>query len=87
MIEFRAKVAEWSALRDELALLERSEHPDITDRHGRVWVWAGRGDLYVHDETVAIPKAWISTWGWPSSVTDKNPNYRKLCDICRRSAS
>lgn len=54
----------------------------ITDRFGRVWISAGR-NLYTHDDTISIPRGWVQTWGLPSRKLATNPNYARLCDICR----
>lgn len=78
-------IADWQAARAALAAYERAEHPDLTDRYGRVWTWRGRGDLYVHDDTLAFPRDSITGagLGLPSPRLADNPNYSKLCDICR----
>lgn len=75
-------VADWTEARRELAELERAEHPDITDRYGRVWTWLA-GELYRHDETLAFPKAMIDGARLPSPDLANNPNYSKLCATCR----
>lgn len=75
-------IDEWQALRAELAALERAEHPDITDRFGRVWVWKS-GDLYSHDRTLARPRDHIDQIGLPSARLADNPNYAGLCARCR----
>jgi hypothetical protein len=77
-----AAIVEWRAIRAELAALERAEHPDITDRHGRVWSW-WKGDLYRHDDTLAVPADLVADWGLPGARLADNPNYAGLCDICR----
>jgi len=76
-----AKINEWQRMRAELKALERAEHPDIIDHHGRTWSWKSR-DLYVHD-SMAWPKSVIEDGrhGLPSPELADNPNYR-LCDIC-----
>lgn len=76
-------IDEWTAARRALAEVERAEHPDITDRHGRVWIWKGHGDLYTHDETLACPMAWIAELGLPPVTLATNRNYSELCHICR----
>lgn len=60
------------------------DRPDITDRHGRVWVWKS-GSLYTHDDTLTIPESFIhdERVGLPSPNLAGNPAYAKLCDICR----
>lgn len=89
----RAAVAEWHALRKAVADTEWEEHPPITDKFGRIWYWrrgddcGGRSDLYVHDDTMAIPGDWLRAGrvGLPlPGLADTNPNYSKLCSICRR---
>lgn len=78
-------LAEWTALREQIAEIERAEHPDITDRFGRVWVW-WKGDLYRHCGH-CIPGEWITSTehpiGLPSPTLADNPNYQ-LCEICRQ---
>lgn len=78
-------IADWQAARAELAAIERAEHPDITDHHGRVWTWKpGRGDVYVHDG-MAFPKDFLTEPGHIGLPTQKvldNPNYGHLCAIC-----
>lgn len=76
-------IADWQDARTALAELERAEHPDITDRHGRVWTWRGRGDLYRHDG-MACPKEFVldGAIGLPSQAVLDNPNYGELCGIC-----
>jgi hypothetical protein len=59
--------------------MERSEHPDITDRFGRVWTWKPR-DLYHHCGT-ACPAYMIGNFGLPTQRALDNPNY-ELCAIC-----
>lgn len=78
-------VKEWQETRSALREFEQSEHPDIMDRHGRTWIWRDK-DLYVHDETLAMTRDMIEspTLGLPSAVLADNPNYEKLCSICRR---
>ncbi|MFI9123827.1 hypothetical protein ACIGW0_31300 [Streptomyces bikiniensis] len=73
-------IIEWQAARAELAELERAEHPDLTDRFGRVWTWRGRGDLYRHCGNAA-PAYMIDQFGIPSQRVLDNPNY-DLCVIC-----
>jgi hypothetical protein len=76
-------LGEWRAARHAFAEMERAEHPDIIDQHGRVWTWRG-GDLYAHDDTLAFPKALIDGGlGLPSAALADNPNYSRLCAICR----
>lgn len=75
-------LADWRAARLVLAALERQEHPDIEDRFGRVWVWKS-GDLYTHDATLAFPAAFIDWARLPSPELAGNPNYARLCAICR----
>jgi hypothetical protein len=87
VINMTEKIARWLDLRQQIAELDRASHPDITDRYGRVWVWSS-GDLYVHDETIAISRDWIASWGLPArGLADRNPNYAKLCGICRHEAA
>jgi hypothetical protein len=76
------RIAEWQAARDELAAAELAEHPDITDHHGRVWVWVD-GDLYRH-----CGMAWTSAQIrntehlLPSASLFSNRNY-SFCSICK----
>lgn len=62
----------------------RAEYPDLTDRHGRVWTWYA-GDLYTHDDTLTMPRTWVESPAirLPSPRLVRNPNYGRLCDICR----
>jgi hypothetical protein len=77
---------EWRGARVELAAIEASEHPDLIDKHGRVWVfWTGGGDapLYRHDKGLAKPATMVmgEDTGLPKAILADNPNYR-LCSIC-----
>jgi hypothetical protein len=79
----RGMLAEWQALRAELRAVEEAEHPPFTDQFGRVWTWKG-GDLWTHDDTLAFPRDMIGRLtGRPSESLRDNPNYWRLCDICR----
>jgi hypothetical protein len=75
-------VDEWATARAALAELERAEHPDITDRYGRVWAWKS-GDIYRHDG-MAFPRALVESnaMGLPSQSALDNPNYGELCTVC-----
>lgn len=74
----------WRELRAELAAIEQAEHPDVTDRHGRTWVW-WKGDLYRHDGHLAFPLEMIvhPRFGLPAPRLADNPNYPNLCETCR----
>lgn len=72
-------VNDWTNARAELHELERAEHPDVTDRFGRVWTWRGK-DLYAHCG-IAAPKDMIDDFVLPSQTALDNPNYDP-CDIC-----
>lgn len=74
----------WQDARRELAGLDAAEHPDVTDRFGRVWAWKS-GDLYTHDGTLAFPRKFIDdeSLGLPSAQLADNPNYSRLCTTCR----
>jgi hypothetical protein len=78
-------ITEWQSTRAQLAELERAEHLDITDAHGRVWTWkSGAGDIYTHDG-MAFPGDWLKKpgrIGLPSQTVLDNPNYDKLCTVC-----
>jgi hypothetical protein len=75
-------IDEWRAARSELAEIERAEHPDIIDHHGRIWTWIS-GDLYRHCQ-LAWPERFIrAPHGLPSPRLADNPNYR-LCEICTK---
>ena len=74
-------IADWQAIRAELAEIEASEHLDITDQHGRVWVWWS-GDLYRHCQ-MAWPESMVrAEHGLPTDSVKSNPNYQ-LCTICQ----
>ncbi len=77
-------IADWQATRAALREIEEREHPDITDRHGRVWVWRS-GDLYAHDATLAMPRDFVThpRLGLPRAECADNPNYWRLCATCR----
>lgn len=77
----RRMLDDWSAARAELAAIERSEHPDITDEHGRLWTWKF-GDVYSHDSTLAYPAEWIAGLGLPPESLAQNWNYHQLCGTC-----
>jgi xanthine/CO dehydrogenase XdhC/CoxF family maturation factor len=76
-------IDEWREARRELAEMERAEHPDIVDHHGRAWTWVS-GDLYRHDSM-----AWTERMvrdgrhGLPEARLADNPNSR-LCEICTK---
>jgi hypothetical protein len=72
-------IGEWQTARATLAELERAEHLDITDRHGRVWTW-WKGDIYRHCGNAA-PADMINQFGLPSQRVLDNPNYGELCGI------
>ncbi|MGW2213238.1 hypothetical protein [Streptomyces sp. NPDC001781] len=77
-------IGEWTAARAALTELERAEHPDITDRYGRVWTWKpGGGDVYRHD-SMAFPRTLVESGaiGLPSQSVLDNPNYGELCAVC-----
>jgi len=80
-------ITEWQATRLAMAELERAEHPDITDPHGRVWTWhsgAGADEMYKHDG-MAWPVEWIARGGLPRPEGLANPNY-SWCEICRQGS-
>jgi hypothetical protein len=80
----RGMLAEWQALRAELRVIEEAEHPPFTDRFGRVWTWFGREDTWHHDDTLAMSRDMVERLtGLPHEKLRDNPNYHKLCDICR----
>lgn len=76
------KISEWLALRAEIRALNQAEHPDLTDRFGRVWTWV-EGDLYTHCG-MTWPRQVLDwdTFTLPSGTVRSNPNYH-LCEICR----
>ena len=78
-------IEEWQEVRRQLATHAAAEHPDITDRYGRIWAWAGRGDLYAHDATLAYPRRLVEhpDLGLPAAHLGENPNYARLCAACR----
>lgn len=81
-VSIGAVLEEWLAARARLRLLEELEHPDVVDEYGRVWVWRS-GDLYAHDDTLALPLALIEGYGLPPAALVENPNYAGLCALCR----
>lgn len=62
-----------------------AEHPPIVDRYGREWAWWDK-DVYIHDGTLAFTRDAIQDprLGLPSPECAANPNYSKLCAICRQ---
>jgi hypothetical protein len=79
----REMLDDWCALRAELRGIEEAENPPFTDRFGREWTWR-KGDLWHHDDTLALPRFMVDAV--PSLPPEKlraNPNYHKLCEICR----
>lgn len=74
-------ITRWNAARAAVQAIERAEHPDATDKYGRVWIWIS-GDLYRHDQ-LAWPLAIITSehFGLPGPGLADNPNY-DLCAIC-----
>jgi hypothetical protein len=77
-------VDDWQRARAALAELERAEHPDVTDRFGRVWTWKpGCGEIYRHDG-MAFPKAFLDdgSVGLPTQAALDNPNYARFCGTC-----
>ena len=83
VLAVRGMLAEWQALRAELRAIEEAEHPAFTDQFGRVWTW-WKGDLWHHDDTLAMPRDMVEALGGlpPERLRD-NPNYWRLCEICR----
>ena len=82
-----AMLEEWRSLRAELRAAEEAEHPNIVDRFGRVWIW-WKGDLYRHDDTLAVPHDMIEIMNLPRrGLAEDNPNYAGLCFICRQEES
>ncbi|MGW6789973.1 hypothetical protein [Streptomyces chartreusis] len=80
MKEVANLIAEWQNARAQLAAIERAEHPDVVDRHGRTWTWVSK-DLYRHCGNAA-PADMINDFGLPSQKVLDNPNYGELCEIC-----
>lgn len=79
----REKLAAWQAARAELRAIEEAEHPAFRDKWGREWTWVS-GDLWHHDGTLAYPRFMIDELtGLPPEKLRANPNYWKLCGICR----
>lgn len=78
-------VDEWQSARTQMASVESAEHSDLTDNHGRVWVyWKGGDDaLYRHDKGLAKPASMVvkPDGQLPSEQLADNPNYQ-LCSIC-----
>ncbi|MFJ4828478.1 hypothetical protein ACIP79_00845 [Streptomyces sp. NPDC088747] len=75
----RELIIEWQTTRTVVAEVERAEHPDIVDRHGRTWTWVSK-DLYRHCGNAA-PVWMINDFGLPTQAALDNPNY-DLCEIC-----
>jgi hypothetical protein len=76
-------LADWHVARAELRALEEAEHPAFTDRFGREWTWVS-GDLWHHDDTLALPRDMIEALtSLPPEKLRANPNYHRLCEICR----
>jgi hypothetical protein len=75
-------IAKWESARAELAELERAEHPDVTDHHGRVWTW-WKGTLYRHCG-LAWPAEFVQDGrhGLPDESALTNPNYVDFCGVC-----
>lgn len=83
LTHIRSMIAEWQNLRAQICKLEQAEHPDIVDRHGRAWTRRA-GTLYTHDDTLSLPADMIHDSGLPpAGLADRNPNYTRLCNICR----
>lgn len=68
-----ALVDRWREVRHEIAELEAAEHPNITDKQGRIWTWwkhdlyrTPRPDLYPVDEH----RAEVGQAAWPLSFID-----------------
>lgn len=78
---WQRKLADWITTRAELRAIEETEHPDIVDHFGRAWVWRS-GDLYAHDQTLALTASMIDEAGLPPATLATNPNYYRLCAIC-----
>jgi len=77
------KIADWQAARAGLRALEEAEHPAFTDKFGREWTWVS-GDLWHHDDTLALPRDMIDRLtALPPEKLRANPNYHKLCEVCR----
>jgi hypothetical protein len=91
-VGWNAFIESWRHARAELAAIERAEHPDVTDRFGRVWTWeteiSGTGrprGRYVHDGTFSADDAdAVARWGLPPERLASNPNYAGLCETCRQ---
>lgn len=81
LVAVNVMLDEWTALRHSIAAIQRAEHPDIIDRHGRAWVWKS-GDLYSHDATLGIPVDWIKDSNLPPETLADNWNYHRLCTTC-----
>ncbi len=78
----RRKIAEWQESRAEFRAIEEAEHPARYDRYGREWTWVS-GDLWHHDDTLAYPLDMIDGLSLPPERLRDNPNYHRLCGICR----
>lgn len=77
------KIADWQAARAGLRALQEAEHPPFTDKFGREWTWVS-ADLWHHDDTLAMSRGMIDALtSLPPEKLRDNPNYHKLCEICR----
>jgi hypothetical protein len=83
VLAVRGLLAEWQEARAGLRAIEEAEHPAFRDRFGREWTWVS-GDLWHHDDTLALTRDMIDrVTGLPPERLRDNPNYHKLCEICR----
>lgn len=83
VLAVRGMLAEWQDVRAELRAIEEAEHPAFRDKWGRVWTWVD-GDLWHHDDTLAMSRDMIDRLtGLPPERLRDNPNYHRLCRICR----
>ena len=80
MSEQRPAVSEmiekWISVRAELEALERAEHPDITDKYDRVWVWKSK-ELYTH-----CGMAWTQGMIDKGLFTLPRVHYAGMCSTC-----
>lgn len=83
VLAVRGMLADWQEARAGLRAIEQAEHPAFADRFGRQWTWVS-ADLWHHDDTLAMTRDMVDRLaGLPPERLRANPNYHRLCEICR----